>query len=121
MHEDNMKPFNTGITKLLGPSGTTMLTQEHHLEPPVTGDRLLTRHGTYFQLTKQDSAREKRFVSTMTSCHGPYTTDIRMWYRYVTINYATHGIYVHPYYCFRPEENNSKVFSAGNDKNTSKF
>ena len=43
-----------------------------------------------------------------------------MWYRSVTIQYATHGIYVHTCYCFIPEANNSKVFNSGNYTNTTK-
>ena len=43
-----------------------------------------------------------------------------MWYQSVTINSATYAIYLHTYYCFRPEANDSKVFSAGNDTNTIK-
>ena len=90
------------------------------MEPPVTGDFIFTMDGTYFQLIKQDSARDKHFVYTMNYCHGSSTTDIIMWYQSVTIHSETHGIYVHPHYCFRPEETYSKIFSAGNDTNTTK-
>ena len=44
-----MKPFNTGIPDPLGPTGNNMMTQEYHLDTPVTGDRLFTRYGTYLQ------------------------------------------------------------------------
>ena len=57
-----------------------MLNQEYHMEPPITGDCIFTRDGTYLQQIEQDSAREKQFVSTMNYCHGSYPTDIRMWY-----------------------------------------
>ena len=56
----------------------------------------------------------------MPYCHESSNTSIRMWYQYVTINYAIHTIYIHPHYCFRPEENDSKLFSARNDTNTTK-
>ena len=39
----------------------------------------------------------------MPSFNGTSPTAIIMWYHYVTIDSVTHGIYVHPYYCFRPE------------------
>ena len=84
------------------------------MEPPVTGYLLFNRDGTYFQLIKQDDARDKWFVSTMPYFHGPSYTAIRMWYQSVTINYTTYGSYVHPYYCFIPETNYPKGFSAGN-------
>ena len=51
---------------------------------------------------------------------GSYPNDIIMWYQYVTIHSETHEIYLHPYYCFRPKSNDSKVFSAVNEKNTTK-
>ena len=106
-----MKYFNTGIPDPLYPTGNTTTTQEYHLEPPVTGDRLFTRDGTYLKYIKQDSARYICFVSTMTSCHGSSPTAIIIWYQYVTIHYAIHGIYLHPHYCFIYETNNSKGFS----------
>ena len=59
MTEANKKPFNNGISDPSDPSGTTMMTQEYHLEPSVTGERPFTRYGTYFQLIKQDSERDK--------------------------------------------------------------
>ena len=43
-----------------------------------------------------------------------------MWYQYVTIHSETHEIYVHPYYYFRIEVNDSKGFSAVNDANTTR-
>ena len=43
-----------------------------------------------------------------------------MRHQYVTINYATHGIYVHLYYFFITEANDPKIFSAGNDTNATK-
>ena len=43
-----------------------------------------------------------------------------MRYQSVTIHSVTHGIYVHPYYFFIPEANDSKVFNAGNETNTTK-
>ena len=51
----------------------------------------------------------------MPSFHWSSNTAIRMCYQYITIQSATHGIYLHPYYCFRHEENYSKGFSVGND------
>ena len=56
----------------------------------------------------------------MPSCSVSYPTDIKMWYQYVTIHYSIHEIYVHPYYFFRPESNDSKGFSDGNYINTTK-
>ena len=98
MTGDTMKPFNTRTPDPSDPSGTTMLTQEYHLEPTVTGDRIFTRDDTYLQLTKQDAARDKQVLYTINYWHGSYTTAIRIWFQSVTIHYATHGIYVHPYY-----------------------
>ena len=92
-----MKPFNTGIPDPSDPSGTTMMTQEYHLDPPVTGGHLFTRDGTYFQLIKKYDARDKQFVSTIHFFHGLSPTDIRMWYQSVIIHSITHEIYVHLY------------------------
>ena len=64
-----MKYFNNRTPDPLDPSGTTMITQEYHLEPPVTDDNRFTRDGIYFQLIKRDAARDKKYVSTMTYCH----------------------------------------------------
>ena len=109
---DTMKPFNIEIPDPSYPSITTMLTQEYHLEPPVICYCQFTRDGTYFQLIKQDTARDKQFVSTMPSYYGSSPTSIRILYQSVTIHSATHVIYAHPYYCFRPEANYSKIFSS---------
>ena len=62
MTGNTMKPFNDGFPDPSYPSGTTMLTQEYHLGTPVTGEHIFTRDGTYFQLIKQDAARDKQFV-----------------------------------------------------------
>ena len=97
-----------------------MLTQEYHREPPVIADPIFTKDGTHFQLIKQDAAREKKFVPNMPYFCELSPTSIRIWYQYVTNHYATHGIHAHPYYCFRPEENDSKGFSSINDTNTTK-
>ena len=56
----------------------------------------------------------------MPSCHGSSPTDIIMWCQYVIVQSETHGIYANRYYCLRPEANDYKVFSAGNDTNTTK-
>ena len=56
----------------------------------------------------------------MPSCHGSYPTTIIIWYQYVTIKSATYGIYVNPHYCFIPESDNYKGFSAVNDKEKTK-
>ena len=88
-----MKSFNTKIPDPLDPNGTTMLTQDYHLGPPVTEDFLFTRYGIYFQLIKQDYG-DKKIVSSMPSCHGSSSTAIRIWYQSVTIHYETHKIYV---------------------------
>ena len=90
------------------------------MEPPVTGDFLFTRYGTNLQLIKQDAEIDKQFLFTITSCNGSSTTDIIMWYQSITIYSATHGVYVHQYYCFRPEANDPKGLSAVNDTNTTK-
>ena len=97
-----MKHINTGIPDPLYTNVKTMMTQEYHLEPPVTGDRLFTRDGTFFQFIKQYAARYKQFVSTVHSCHGSYPTAIIMWYQSFTIHSVTHGIYFRPYYCLIP-------------------
>ena len=48
MNGATMKPLNTGIPVPSGPSGTTTIAQEYHLELPFTGDRLFARYGIYF-------------------------------------------------------------------------
>ena len=65
-----MKSFNTGISNPSDHSRTTMVYQEYHLGPPVTGKRIFTRDDNYFQLIKKVAARDKQFVFTMPSCHG---------------------------------------------------
>ena len=90
------------------------------MDPPVTGGRLFTRDGTYFQLIRKDSPRLKKCIYTIPSCCGSSPTAIIIWYQYVTIYSATHRIYVHPYYCFKPEAYDSKGFSSGYDTNTTK-
>ena len=69
MTRDTMKPFNNGILDPSDPNVNAMMTQEYHLEPPFTRDCILTRDGTYFQLIKQDTARDKQFESTMHYIH----------------------------------------------------
>ena len=62
---DNMKSFNTGIHEPSDPTGKNMITQEYHLDPPVTGGHIFTRDRTYFQWIKKYSERDKQFLSTM--------------------------------------------------------
>ena len=56
----------------------------------------------------------------MPYCCGSSPTAIKIWYQYVTIYSSTHRIYVHPYYCFIPEADDSKGFSSGYDRNITK-
>ena len=116
----SMKHFKTGIPDPSDPTGNTMMTQEYHLDLPVTRYCIFTRDGTYFQLIKQDASRYKRFVSTILFCCGSSPTSIRMWYQSVTIHSATHGIYVYTYYLFIPEVNYFKGISTRNDTNRTK-
>ena len=95
MNWDNIKPFNTGIPDPSDPSDTTMLTQEYHVETPVTGYRLFTRDWTSFQMIKQDTAIDKKKLYTMPYWHGSSPTTIIMWYQSVIIHSATNGIYLH--------------------------
>ena len=115
-----IKPFKTRIPDPLDPSVTTIMKLDYHLYTPVTGDRIFTKDVIYFQLIQKYAERDKHFVSSTTYCFGSSHNAIRMWYQYVTIHSVTHGIYVNTYYWFRPESNDSKVFSYGNDTNTTK-
>ena len=52
MNEPTTKTFNTVIPGPLDPPGNTTTTKEYHLDPPVSGDCLFTRDGTYYQPIK---------------------------------------------------------------------
>ena len=80
MNVSTMKHFYTKIPDPSGPTGNTMMNQEYHMEPPVTGGRIFNRDGTYLQFTKQYASRDKQFVSTILSCRGSYSNDTIMWY-----------------------------------------
>ena len=110
----DLNPFKTEIPMQSNPN--LKCTQLYYLDPPVTGDRLITRDGTYFHLRDQGGAQEKLFIQNTPTCHGPTPPDIRAWYAAFTVHAASKGYYIHPYFCFRKESMNSTYgFSAGAD------
>jgi hypothetical protein len=118
-----MKRFNTNTPTTSDPSITRKA--NYHLDPPGIGPRLITRDGTYFCLNKQENtkeaARDKLFLSNMPSCKDSSPSAVRTWYRELTIYAASHGIYVHPYYCFRKNANHLRGFTAGEDTDTTAY
>jgi hypothetical protein len=110
---NRMNAFTTNIPKTNDPS--TFRKQQYHLDPPGSGDRLITRGGTFFYLAEQDAAKDKQFLTNMPSCKGSSPEDIRAWYQHLIVHANSHGIYIHPYFCFRKEADSPMGFTHGDD------
>ena len=107
-------PFKTNIPTVQNPS--INMTQLYYLDPPATGERLITRDGSYFHLRDQGGAQEKLFIQNTPICTGNSPAEIRAWYMAFTVHAASKGYYIHPYFCFRTDSMNSNFgFSAGID------
>ena len=107
-------PFATDIPSNSNPN--INMKQLYYLDPPVTGDRLITKDGTYFHLRDQGGAQEKLFIQNTPICSGKSPSEVRAWYMAFTVHAASKGYYIHPYFCFRRESMNSTYgFSAGID------
>ena len=61
-----IKSFNNGTLKPWILVEQPLCTKNKNMELPVTGDRIFTRDGTYFQPIKQYYAIYKQFVPIMT-------------------------------------------------------
>jgi len=54
--------FESTIPNMTDPSGATIRTTLSYLDPPVTGDRLITRDGSVFHLAPQGNEGAKEFL-----------------------------------------------------------
>jgi len=106
----------------LDPLGSTMRTTLSYLDPPVTGDRLITQNGAVFNLAAKGTEGAKQLMLNVPPCQGTSTTTtIRNWYNIFSVHAANHGIFVQPYFCFRLEANATAGFTIGDDADLVKF
>ena len=114
--------FSSSIpNKTLDPTGATTRTTLSYLDPPVTGDRLITRNGAVFTFTSQGPDGTKEFLCTVPSCPDNSPAAIHARYDVFSIHAANHGIFVQPYFCFRLEANATTGFTIGDDTDLVKF
>lgn len=112
-------PFNTTVPTTRDPN--VMRTALYHLDPPVSGDRVICRDGSFFQLREHDASNDKQFIANLPTCPGPNAVDLRSWYYSVMVHASSYGIYVHPYTCFRREANHPNGFTLGDDTDTVQY
>ena len=109
-----MRPFGTRTPEDCQPN--KMRTQQHCLDPPVTGHRLTTRDGTVFCLKDKGIKNDQMFMANAPRCNGNTTEHMRSWCQSFTACAAANGKCVHPHFCFRKENIASLTgFTAGED------
>ena len=75
-------------------------------------DKLILADGTMFLL---QTPNEKGVVRDPVTCKSDDHAGIRQWYESFTDHCHTHGYYVHPLWCFRPDHGGERGFTAGDD------
>ena len=115
MPHTDMVPFKTNVPdKLSDPLGNTMRTTVSHFVVP---NILITRDGYMFR-AYTEKAIEKRFTHDTPEFDSNTRltpASVRMWYKRFVKHGLSSGVYVHPYYCFRPSANSDTGFTCGND------
>jgi len=84
----------------LDPTSNTVRTTLSYLDPPGSGNRLITRNGAIFGLPSQKIDDEKLFLANVPACSGTSTIDIQNWYHVFTVHVTAHGFFIQPYFCF---------------------
>ena len=103
---------------LCDPSGNTKRKAFYHSDTP---NRIITSTGHLFYFGQADEKTEKAFVSHVPTLRGTSAASIRSWYELFTQHASRHGIYVHPYFCFRAGTGSSKGFTCGTDTDSQQF
>ena len=98
-----------------------MRTTLSYLDPPVTGDRLITRNGSIFHLAPQGHEGVKEFLKNVPTCLDDSDATVRLWYDVFCDYCATYGIFVQPYFCFRHNANSTTGFTIGDDTDLIKY
>ena len=98
-----------------------MRTTLSYLNPPVTGDRLITQNGAVFSLAPQGSDGVKKFLCNVPPCPDSSASAILTWYNIFSDHAANHGIFVQPYFCFRHDANATTGFTIGDDTDLVKY
>ena len=89
------------------------------MDPTFSGHRVYTRDGSCFQLTLPATpGEEKAFQLNTPSCDNTSAISVRRWYKHFSNVAARFKVYVHPYYCFRPDSGSTRGFSCGKDTDT---
>ena len=121
MPHTEMVPFETDIPDLLSdPSGKTNRKSISHF---VTPNVLVMRDGNMFR-AYTEKAIEKRFTHDtpeFDSNRKITPATLRMWYKRFVAHGLSSGVYVHPYYCFRPTANSDHGFTCGTDTECERF
>lgn len=121
MPHTEMVPYATEIPDMWrDPSGETMRTSISHFVAP---NILATKDGHLFRAFTEKSI-EKRFthdVPEFDASQGTNPTTVRMWYHEFVKHGMGSGVYIHPYYCFRPGANSVHGFTCGTDTDNEQF
>ena len=96
--QNEMKPFQNNMPEARNPS--KMQTMHHHLDPPVTGDRLITRDRTVFHLRDHGAKSNQMSMTSAPRCKGNEPEEIRSWCLAFTKFAAAKGKCAHLHFCF---------------------
>ena len=72
-------------------------------------------NGQFFPLADQGADGLKNFQNHVPVCHGTSHQAIRSWYISFTKHASNCGLYVHPYFCYRPSVPDLNGFTCGYD------
>jgi hypothetical protein len=121
MPHTDMLPFATDMPDMLSdPFGKTMRTTISHFVVP---NILITRDGYMFR-AYTEKAIEKRFTHDTPEFDSNTRitpSSVRMWYKRFVKHGLSSGVYVHPYYCFRPSSNSDYGFTCGTDTECERY
>ena len=96
--QNEMKPFRSNTPEVRNPS--EMQAMHHCLDPPSTGNRLITRDGTVFHPQDHGPESNQMFMLLAQRCKGNKLEETQAWCLALTKFAAAKGNCVHPCFCF---------------------
>jgi len=91
---------------------TVQVDQPHYLDGTF---RLITHNRAYVDLNPQGNDGTKQFYASFPTLANHVHSTIFRWYGLIGQVTAAHGMYVHPYECFRPDALDPAGFTFGED------
>ena len=114
--QNKMKPVRTDTPEVRNPS--KMRAMHCCLNPPVTGNRLITRDGAVFHLCDHGPKSDQMVITSAPRCEGNKPEETQSWCMVFTEFAAAEGKCVHPCFCFRKDNMTSHTgFTFGDNDN----